>query len=84
MRTSYVYVKDVARVISAVLSDRSILDEVYNVGFDEPKSLEELLIAMGKTGLGLSEENLKDKFTAGEKKCPHRRARKGYCPLFSF
>lgn len=47
LKTSYVYVKDIARFLaSVILKTDQVKDQVFNFAFDEPKYLRELLLHM--------------------------------------
>jgi len=48
LKTSYVYVKDVARVILSALNKPEVWNDVYNLAIDRPLSLEEFITDMAK------------------------------------
>lgn len=56
--TSYVYVKDVGKAVELVLK-LNVQDEIFNIGFDEPKRLEDLLRAIA-INVGVSESQMSE------------------------
>ncbi len=48
LKTSYVYVKDVARAIHAAINKPESWNDVYNLAIDRPLSLEEFITDMAK------------------------------------